>query len=390
MKKFLIITVLVLVSLPMLAQSFEEKMEKFGEDMEKFGEELEKKMESKASEGVVTIKIKDGEDSAKAYLGVFPDDLELEDVRRLGYDLNYGVILTGVVEDGPAFNQKLYKDDIIYEINGKKIIDDYDFTDYLKRFKAGETVEMKIFSNKEHKSIQFTFGQRPHKNIEVSIDKEKDKVEWNSIAINWIPRYYQLDDIDHVNGMLDQMGFQDLDEGMFTNGFGFRIHVGSGFYLGGEWNWYETDDKVNYLLTDTNENVLRKMDYENGFAGITLDKRIYFTKYFQPGIGFLLGGGSQTLKFSQTNGDYDWDNFNDDFNSSANNSMSMSRDYVIFQPRADLYIPILSWVGIRGEVSYVMGYSPESSWKGSDYGIINSPETKCDGLMFSVGPWIEF
>jgi len=30
--------------------------------------------------------------------------------------------------------------------------------------------------------------------------------------------------------------------------------------------------------------------------------------------------------------------------------MVMNRDFIIFQPRADLYIPILSWVGVRAEV----------------------------------------
>ena len=132
------------------------------------------------------------------------------------------------------------------------------------------------------------------------------------------------------------------------------------------------------------------MKYSNSFGGITLDKRIYFTKYFQPGIGFLLGAGSQKFDFSQSKGDYDWTDFNNDFNEIGNNYMAMTRDFIVFQPRADLYVPILSWVGIRGEVAYMLGYSPESGWKGSDYGIINSPSTKCDGLTFSVGPWIEF
>lgn len=202
----------------------------------------------------------------------------------------------------------------------------------------------------------------------------------------------------------------DLDDkGIFMNGFGFRIHVGRGFYLGGEWSWYEGDQTKNVEITSVNdeafpgtnpithkqksgENFVRDMEYYNGFAGITLDKRIYFTKYFQPGIGFLLGGGTQKIEFSQTNGDYDWTNLNDEFNQSGNNHMVMNRDFVIFQPRADIYIPILSWVGIRAEAAYVIGYTPYSGWKSGDYeyGISNSPDTECTGFTFSVGPWIEF
>ena len=403
MKKFLIITVLMVFSLTVVfaqarvknidfqKDNFEEKMDKIAEHMEDLADKF-----AEGENGEITISITNN-DSDRVYLGVYPKDLTLNDVRELGYNLNYGVLISGVVPGSSASRQKLFANDIIYEIDGRKVINHNAFNEILKSYNPGDVAEMKIFSAGNHIVKDFTFEAKPQQTeneLNVDLSEKEEEVDWNSVAINWIPRYYQFDDIADINGIATNMGFEEIDEdGIFMNGFGFRIHVGSGFYFGGEWSWYETNKKINYELGDSVtgiENVARKMKYSNSFGGVTLDKRIYFTKYFQPGIGFLLGVGSQTLNFSQNNGDYNWSDFNSDFNDSANNSMSMNRDYVVFQPRADFYIPILSWVGVRGEVAYMMGYSTQSGWQGGDYGITNSPSSKCDGLTFSVGPWIEF
>lgn len=400
MKKFLIITVLMVFSLTTLlgqAKNIEVKMDNFEKSVEKVTSEMEKMAEKLSEDGdQVTITINNN-DNQTVYLGIFPKDLTLEDVRELGYDLNYGVLISGIVQGSSASRQKLFSNDIIYEIDGRKVTNDKAFSEILKSYNPGDVAQLKLFSAGQYTEKKFTFEAKiPSGKTEVTFDdskKEKD-VDWNSVAINWIPRYYKLDDIEDINGLLRQLEFEDIDdEGFFMNGFGFRIHAGKGFYIGGEWSWFETDDKINVALDNSDPNserVIRKMKYANSFGGVTLDKRIYFTKYFQPGIGFLLGAGSQELSFTQNNGNYDWADFTPNFSDSANNSMTMTRDFVVFQPRVDLYIPILSWVGVRGEAAYMLGYSPQSGWRGGDYGISNDPSTKCDGLTFSVGPWIEF
>lgn len=396
MKKFLIITVLMAFSLTLVfAQEISEiQMEKFEGKMEKFADEMENLAEKIAEEqGQVTITV-NSNDTKRVHLGVFPQDLSLDDVRELNYDLNYGVLISGVVAGSSASRQKIFAKDIIYEIDGRKVTNNKAFTEILKSYNPGDVAVMKIFSAGKHIEKKFTFEAKAKStdtDVKIEISEEKEAVDWNSVAINWIPRYYQFDDIDDINGLEAQMGFDEIDDkALFMNGFGFRIHAGGGFYIGGEWSWYNTDDKINILAGVDNQSVTRKMKYSNSFGGVTLDKRIFFTKYFQPGIGFLLGAGTQKFEFSQTNNDYDWTIINTDFNDSVNNSMSMTRDYVVFQPRVDLYIPILSWVGVRGEAAYMLGYSPKAGWQGGDYGIENSPDTNCQGLTFSVGPWIEF
>lgn len=396
MKKFLIITMLMMFSLTICVaeantQKVELEMEKLADQMESLAERLVDR-----EGGNVVIRI-DHNSKPKVHLGVYPKELTLEDVRELGYDKHYGVLISGVVPGSSASKQKIFANDILYEIDGRKVIDDNAFSEILKSYNPGDVAKFKIFSDGKHIEKDFTFhGVDQESQIEtvVASKDKKRSVDWNSFGINWIPRYYQLDDIANINGVVGNMGFEEIDDdGIFMNGFGFRIHTGGGFYLGGEWSWYNTDKKINHVVTSESgdqTNVIRKMKYKNNFGGLTLDKRIYFTKYFQPGVGFLIGAGSQQLDFAQSNGDYNWNDFTTDFDNSANNAMSMNKKFVVFQPRVDLYVPILSWFGIRGEVGYMLGYSSESGWKGVDYGITNSPNTKCNGLTFSVGPWIEF
>ena len=145
MKKFLIITVIALLGLNLFAQDIEYKMEQLGDRLEEQAEKIAEKIAEKEN-GLMTVTI-NAKDSNSPYLGVFPKDLTLSKVRELKYDKNYGVLISASVPNGPAFQQKIFKNDIIYEIDGRKIIDSDSFTDILKGYSAKETVEMKLYSN---------------------------------------------------------------------------------------------------------------------------------------------------------------------------------------------------------------------------------------------------
>jgi PDZ domain-containing secreted protein len=241
MKKFLIITVLMVFSLTIVlaqenVEKIELKMDKFEMNMDEFASEMEDLAEKLAEEhgGQVTINV-NNMDNSRVYLGIFPKDLTLEDVRELGYDLNYGVLISGIVPGSSASRQKLFANDIIYEIDGRKVTNDNAFTEILKSYNPGDVANIKLFSAGKHIEKDFTFeakAQTTDKNVEIDDSKKKKEVDWNSIAINWIPRYYQFDDIEDINGIFNEMGFEDFDDdGLFMNGFGFRIHVGNGYYL---------------------------------------------------------------------------------------------------------------------------------------------------------------
>lgn len=131
-------------------KTIEVNMEKFEGQMEDFAEEMEELAEKLAEKNApVQIKIKNFEGS-KVHMGVFPKDLTLELVRELGYDLNYGVLISGVVSGSSASRQKIFANDIIYEIDDRKVTDSKAFTEILKSYNPGDVAKMKIFSAGKH------------------------------------------------------------------------------------------------------------------------------------------------------------------------------------------------------------------------------------------------
>eukprot|EP00831_Metopus_contortus_P038755 TRINITY_DN3040_c0_g1_i1.p3 TRINITY_DN3040_c0_g1~~TRINITY_DN3040_c0_g1_i1.p3 ORF type:complete len:236 (-),score=43.92 TRINITY_DN3040_c0_g1_i1:162-869(-) len=192
MKKFLIITVLMAFSLSfILAQervetieiqmdNFEGKMEKMADHMEELAEKL-----SEEENGPIVINLNNN--NTKVHLGVFPKDLTLEDVRELNYDLNYGVLISGVVSGSSASRQKIFANDIIYEIDGRKVTNNKAFTEILKSYNPGDVAVFKIFSAGKHIEKKFTFEAKAKStdtDLKIEISEEKEAVDWNSVAIN--------------------------------------------------------------------------------------------------------------------------------------------------------------------------------------------------------------
>jgi hypothetical protein len=215
-----------------------------------------------------------------------------------------------------------------------------------------------------------------------------------------------MDDIDDLNGLFTEMGFDTMDEnGTLYNGFDFRFNVGKGVYIGGDFVGYSITRKDKHIIStsETNptplydtksrsNNVIRRMEFTSGWGAVTIDKKFMVAKWFQPSFGVALGGGTQQINFTQTDGGYDWANLSDQFDSASNNAMTMNRSYFIVKPKADIYIGILSWLGLRAEGSYMLGYSPTKGWTetSGDYLIDNSPDTTMNGYAISIGPWIQF
>jgi len=201
------------------------------------------------------------------------------------------------------------------------------------------------------------------------------------------------DDVNHViANVKDSLGsdFKNISsKGLFLNGGGGKGNVGKGYFIGGMGAGYSIEKK--YSKADSTH----KMNYAVSFAGVTLDKRFHIANHMTGSLGFLLGGGQQTVKitrqkFVYPNG-YDWDSI-----SSVNlvkNQVNLNRKYIVFQPKAEFLYNLLSWLAIRGEVGYMMGYSSKDGWEvtnNSDAQVKNSPNTSFDGLTFSVGPWFGF
>jgi hypothetical protein len=401
MKKsmFLILTFL-LIGAVLLAQekvevTIDEVNETIAEAMEEVNEALEEIESIKGIKPIVINIHRTSSNSPK--MGVYLADLDFEDAYKMHYPYCYGVLIKGIVPGGPSQKAGIISGDIIMEFDGKKARFEYHLVKLIKSKNLGDEVEVKLFRDEEVLVTKLVLSTlTPKEDIIITKDgKKKKKLSVGFGGGSWIPVWYAAkDEFEDINYVLDQYGFNGLDEkGIFMNGGGGKGYVGKGWFLGGMGAGYSIDRKKGHT-TDAEEDVTRRMYYSNGFGGVTLDKRFAVSRKIITSLGFMLGWGGHTLEVSQTDGNYDWISLDDDMDASANNFIEMKRSYILFQPKAMLMVRILDWLGIRAEAGYFLSHSFTSGWDsvscGDNFEIDNSPDTSYDGYTISIGPWFGF
>jgi len=328
-----------------------------------------------------------------AYFGIFVDDLSFPKAQVLNYTENYGIIITGVAQNSPAWEARLQEDDIIMYINDQQIMNNKHFDKYRATLRAGDQILLTIFRNGKEQKLEMVLGTRDTKAPSVSGELNKPKklsagYGGGSIFFN----YYQAD-MDDVNKILNQLGFDEQPEdGILMIGGGGKGPIGKGFFIGGYAVGYEDEQKKGITDSEGNKGGTKWLRYSTGMGGVTLDKRIPLTSKLITSLGLMLGGASHTLEVTKTDALYNWDNLGDDTNFT---NYTMHRDYLVAQPKAEVMFRILSWLAIRGEVNYTYGYSPQKGWKirgfsSEEFNVTGSPSTEYQGISYSVGPWFGF
>ena len=339
------------------------------------------------------------EDDNGPFMGIFSEDLTLAQAAQKNYHEFYGIVITGIGSNSPAQQYKLMVDDILMKIDDNKITEKDQLLKVMQSYKAGDSVQLTIFRNGEQKVIPFVLGSKSKSEVassttSVTIPKKKS----HSVGYGggmWTPIWFMLDTddvnhiIDHIGGDLAS-GFDNIPkDGIFMNGGAGKGTVGKGFFIGGMGAGYKLEKKYN--VADTTH----KMTYDVGFGGVTLDKRIHIAHHLTGSLGFMLGGGHQNInivkyKYVSPSG-YDW---NDIGYVDLNKQMvHLKRNYIVFQPKTEVIYNLLSWLAIRGEVGYMMGYSSQDGWvvmNDGDAQVSHSPNSTFNGLTFSIGPWVGF
>jgi hypothetical protein len=332
------------------------------------------------------------------FFGIYPAELDFPKAQELNYPNSYGVLITGVVPNSPAYQYRLVEDDIIMEIGGKKAMNLKEFDKLKAAYRAGDAVKLTIFRAGEIKTIDFVFGSKEPKEVTVEgEDNEKPtkaKLSVGDGGGTWIPMWYQAD-MDDVNDLVQSLGFDALpDNGLLTQGLGGKGNIGKGWFLGGQGGWYSDSKKTaEFDIASNPTGYTNYMKYKMSFGGATLDKRFAIAKGVTTSFGFMLGGASQTVEVLHSNSQYNWPTTGDLLD--GNTYAKISRSYLLVQPRAELMIHFLSWLGIRGEVGYMYGYAPRKGWKvrhmeSDDYELKGSPDTPFQGMTVSIGPWFGF
>lgn len=328
---------------------------------------------------------------SKVYFGIYVEDLDFPKYQNKGYEYPYGILITGVVSGSPASQYDLRADDIIIEIDGSPVNNLVEFDRMRALMKPGDLVSIRIWRDKEITDTDMVLEARPKNDYIPTEDVAKKDYGWGGGS--WIPSWF-IFPVDDVNELISMIGNPILPEkgfganaissdGVFMSGGAGKGHVGNGIFIGGVGASYEY--KISNPATNTS------LKYEVSFAGATLEKRVMLTRNFAASLGAMFGGGGHIVRYSQIQTNPEWPNIITGDNFTA----TLKREYLVVQPRVELMLRLLDWLAIRAEVGYVYGIPSYGGWKaesntGDDYTIIGSPDTKFQGLSFSVGPWFGF
>lgn len=340
------------------------------------------------------VEISDNQSDEEVYFGIYVKDLDYPLAQKLGYTELYGILITKVVKDSPAWQAGIKNKDILMELNGYPIFNVKEFDSIKKLLCPGDTVWLTIWRDGKTFDITAKLQARPKEKKpgkSESNEKVTYPVGWGGGS--WMP-YWAVFPVDDVNELIAHIGESTGDkgfahnaineDGVFMSGGGGKINIGKGFFLGGV--------GAGYSFSDSDAATHSKIKYNLFFGGVTLDKRYAINTKFIGSLGIMLGSGGHEVEYSAlANTDFNWP----EISSGGSFNVKVSRNYFMVQPRAEMLIRLLPWLGIQTEVGYMCGIPTHSGWKlqaatGDVYSIDNSPDTPFHSLTISVGPWFGF
>ncbi len=395
MKKLIISLLLIMsLGLTLLAQTEDEEKEVI--------ESRRYIMELKGLDDINTtmsIKMDGGKEAADAaYFGLYLEDLTFPKAQALNYKGFTGVLITGVVQDSPAWHYRLREDDIILKVNNQDVTNYATFEKIRKSLRAGDQISVVFFRAGATESMDMTVGSRHKDGGQVSQPKVpgKKKLSAGYGGGTWIPMWINLDMADINEVVTDpNLGFNEFrEDGLLQQGLGGKFNIGKGYFLGGQITWFEDTKKTKNNNPDVDGYQIY-MRYENMLGGVTLDKRIPLSQNLITSIGLMIGGSSHEMEFINTDSNYNWADLPETITGSNNTHFLLHKSYMTVQPRVEVMYRLLSWLGLRAEVGYAYGYSLTKDWRvrglaGETFEVSGSPDTTFQGMTVTIGPWFGF
>ncbi|MBN2280494.1 MAG: PDZ domain-containing protein [Candidatus Marinimicrobia bacterium] len=358
----------------------------------------------------------------KAVLGVvMNNDLNFETAERKGWKEKYGALIGWVTQGSAADKAGIQSGDIITNFDNQKVL----YNDHLRRLikskSAGDEVELFLFRDGKHfKAKVILDGEEREKNktpIRSTYTERKPDLrlkEDHSLkifsahsgagGINWEPFWYSPNWGD-IDALATQYGFSPFGDDLklggdnypgillhsinfapFDGGYGPQTIGGIYFSVG------NTESKS---AKDKTTNMDESMDLKVKFWGAEIGRRIpvFNSIIIQPKI--KAGFWTTELTLARNNGKTYWEDISDDFNNQQINQVTLERKYYTVTPSFEMIYRFNNSLGVHFGASYIFGLQRHSGWKTDSkefksYDIEGSPDTKVDGYMFTIGPWLFF
>jgi len=110
--------------------------------------------------------------NAPTYIGIYMDDVTDQIKEQYDYPHEAGVMITDVVEDGPAAEAGLREHDIIYRFDDAKVENSLHVCSLVQAKKPGEKVTLVIYREGKKKTVDVTLGRRE---LPVALSKDAFK-----------------------------------------------------------------------------------------------------------------------------------------------------------------------------------------------------------------------
>jgi len=98
---------------------------------------------------------------SRPWLGVGLYTVDQTAVRQLRLAVNKGVLITSIVNGGPAYQAGLRQYDVITKIDGKEVATIDDLVKTIRSYKVGQTVEITYWRGNREYTTKVTLGQAP-------------------------------------------------------------------------------------------------------------------------------------------------------------------------------------------------------------------------------------
>jgi serine protease Do len=98
--------------------------------------------------------------NAPTYIGVYMDDVTDKTRGQYDYPHESGVIITDLVENGPAAQAGLKEHDIIYRLNDTTVENGVQFCSLVQAKKPGDKVTLVVYRDGKRKTVEVTLGRR--------------------------------------------------------------------------------------------------------------------------------------------------------------------------------------------------------------------------------------
>lgn len=363
------------VTLLIASPAFAQIQIDLGQDLEQELEDVAMEVQAALDEiGVETgIKVHfDDDNESRPKLGVYLSDMDFEDAYKMRYPYAHGVLINGTVNNGAADKAGIIEDDIVMFFDGSKVRYEDHLVRLIRSKDFGDQVSIVYWRDEAIDSTVATFVVPVKKEKETQLKMagkdKKEKKRKNSRGYGgggFTPMLVQDEFVDMVD-LMTKLGLSSTpfrEEGVVMWGGSGQGYVGNGWFLGGFGNWGGLTNTVTATDSLNTTSVPREVTFNMGYGGLTVEKRLAPFSWLTLSGGVGLGLGGIDLNVTQDDGEFNWDDVNEELIYTKSTSVNFSKSYAIVHPRASVMFRLTSWMRLRAEYGYLYGYGFSDGWK---------------------------